>query len=43
MVEQASTAAIELQHEAERLNSIVARFKLNESTPQLTAQAVNTH
>jgi len=43
MVEQASTAAIELQHEAERLNSIVARFKLNESTPQLTTQAINAH
>lgn len=43
MVEQASTAAIELQHEAERLNSIVARFKLNESTPPLTTQAINTH
>lgn len=42
MVEQASTAAVELQHEAERLNSIVARFKLNESTPPLTTQAINT-
>lgn len=44
MVEQASTAAVELQHEAERLTSIVARFKLNEEMPLLTTtHASHTH
>ncbi len=31
MVEQASTAAIQLQHEAERLTDVVSRFKLNQA------------
>ncbi|WFE70015.1 methyl-accepting chemotaxis protein [Halomonas sp. M1] len=43
MVEQASSAAIELQHEAERLTSIVARFKLNEELPLLTSHASHAH